>query len=106
MSQAKPEVESWQDQSKRQKRGVPEGLWQQCPGCSATVYRRSVEENQYICPQCDHHFIVPEKSGFSNCSTQTVLRSGTPNFDRVTRWALSIRNRMPSVWLPSRNAPA
>lgn len=61
MSQAKPEVESWQDQSKRQKRGVPEGLWQQCPGCSATVYRRSVEENQYVCPQCDHHFIVPGK---------------------------------------------
>jgi acetyl-CoA carboxylase carboxyl transferase subunit beta len=61
MSQAKPDVESWQDQTKRQKRGVPEGLWQQCSGCSATVYRRSVEENQYVCPQCDHHFIVPGK---------------------------------------------
>ena len=61
MSQAKPDVDTWQDQTKRQKRGVPEGLWQQCPGCSATVYRRSVEENQYVCPQCDHHFIVPGK---------------------------------------------
>jgi acetyl-CoA carboxylase carboxyl transferase subunit beta len=51
--------DSWQDHTKRPKRGVPEGLWIRCNGCSATVYRRSVEENLYVCPECDHHFTVP-----------------------------------------------
>jgi acetyl-CoA carboxylase carboxyl transferase subunit beta len=57
MSTAKSD--SWQDHVTRPKRGVPEGLWIRCNGCSATVYRRSVEENLYVCPECDHHFTVP-----------------------------------------------
>lgn len=34
---------------------VPEGLWSQCPGCGATLYRAEVERNLDVCPQCDHH---------------------------------------------------
>lgn len=44
---------------KRQKRGVPEGLWIQCDGCKATVYRKQVQQNLYCCPECNHHFYVP-----------------------------------------------
>jgi len=55
MSQA--EVD--QDSPQKKKRGVPEGLWIRCEGCSATVYRRTVEENQHVCPECDYHFTVP-----------------------------------------------
>ena len=44
---------------KRQKRGVPEGLWIQCDGCKATVYRKQVEANLCCCPECNHHFYVP-----------------------------------------------
>ncbi len=47
--------------SKRQKRGVPEGLWIQCDGCKSTVYRKQVEQNLYCCPECQHHFYVPAK---------------------------------------------
>jgi len=61
MSTIRPNLESWQEHVARPKRGVPEGLWIQCPECEATVYRRSVEENQNVCPDCDHHFIVPGK---------------------------------------------
>ncbi len=43
------------------KRGVPEGLWMRCDGCGATVYRRSIEENQYVCNECQHHFTVPAR---------------------------------------------
>ena len=28
------------DPKRRPKRGVPEGLWQQCPGCQATIYTK------------------------------------------------------------------
>lgn len=46
---------------KRQKRGVPEGLWLQCDDCKATVFRKQMQQNLYCCPECNHHFYVPAK---------------------------------------------
>lgn len=43
---------------KRQKRGVPEGLWIRCDGCKATVYKKEVEKQLNVCPECQHHFYV------------------------------------------------
>ena len=54
-----PSQKSWLQYMKRPKRGVPEGLWLRCEGCSATVFRNQVEENLNVCPECDHHFYVP-----------------------------------------------
>lgn len=45
--------------SRRPKRGVPEGLWLRCDGCAATVFRKQVEQNLNVCPECDHHAYVP-----------------------------------------------
>ncbi|MEY3457082.1 MAG: Acetyl-coenzyme carboxylase carboxyl transferase subunit beta [Planctomycetota bacterium] len=44
---------------KRQKRGVPAGLWLRCDGCGGTVFRKQVEQNLNVCPECSHHFYVP-----------------------------------------------
>ena len=55
----KSSQQSWLQFMKRPKRGVPEGLWLRCDGCSATVFRNQVEENLNVCPECDHHFHVP-----------------------------------------------
>tara|TARA_B100000029_G_scaffold462499_1_gene495050 strand:- start:1664 stop:2434 length:771 start_codon:yes stop_codon:yes gene_type:complete len=30
-----------------------------CDGCGSTVYRKDVEDNLNVCPECDHHFYVP-----------------------------------------------
>ena len=43
------------------KRGVPEGLWLKCPGCSASVYKKEVEGRLNVCPKCEHHFYVSAK---------------------------------------------
>jgi len=59
MSSVQTDQRSWlgqEDMSK--KRGVPEGLWLQCKGCSATVFKKDVERNLNICPECDYHFYV------------------------------------------------
>ena len=47
----------------RAKRGVPEGLWKQCPGCQATVYSQEAEKRLNVCPECDYHWYVsaPER---------------------------------------------
>lgn len=43
---------------KRPKRGVPEGLWQRCPGCQAAIFRKEAEKRLGVCPECDYHFYV------------------------------------------------
>ena len=40
----------------RLKRGIPEGLWIQCPQCSATLFRTEVEKGLNVCMECQHHF--------------------------------------------------
>jgi acetyl-CoA carboxylase carboxyl transferase subunit beta len=40
------------------KKDIPEGLWLRCPGCEEMVYRKQVEENLHVCPQCQYHFKV------------------------------------------------
>lgn len=40
------------------RRDVPEGLWVRCDKCTAMIYRRILEEELHVCPECDHHFRV------------------------------------------------
>jgi acetyl-CoA carboxylase carboxyl transferase subunit beta len=46
------------DMAERTKRGVPEGLWVRCPACKATVFKKDLETNLNVCPECDHHLPV------------------------------------------------
>ncbi|WP_374336028.1 acetyl-CoA carboxylase, carboxyltransferase subunit beta [Leeia sp.] len=34
---------------------VPEGLWSKCSACEAVLYRTDLENNQFVCPKCNHH---------------------------------------------------
>lgn len=36
-------------------RSVPEGLWIQCSACAAQLFRKDLDRNLKVCPQCDHH---------------------------------------------------
>ena len=35
---------------------MPEGVWMRCDGCQATLFRKQVEQNLVVCPECNHHF--------------------------------------------------
>jgi acetyl-CoA carboxylase carboxyl transferase subunit beta len=39
-------------------RSVPEGLWVQCPDCTAQLYRAELKRNLYVCPKCEHHIRI------------------------------------------------
>jgi len=45
--------------TKRPKKGVPEGLWQRCPGCQAAIFRKQAEKALGVCP--DSLPLNPEK---------------------------------------------
>jgi acetyl-CoA carboxylase carboxyl transferase subunit beta len=50
---------SWQDVIDVSGRAdVPEGLWMRCASCEAMIYRRHVEQNLWVCTECDHHYRV------------------------------------------------
>ena len=38
--------------------GIPAGLWMRCPACGAMLFRKAMEENQHVCPECQHHFRI------------------------------------------------
>lgn len=44
------------DTGKRQ--DIPEGLWIRCQECEAMVYRKNVEQNLHVCPECNHHMRI------------------------------------------------
>lgn len=50
---------TWQDVANAdRKQDMPEGLWMRCPSCETMLYRKAVEQNLHVCPDCDHHFRI------------------------------------------------
>jgi acetyl-CoA carboxylase carboxyl transferase subunit beta len=37
------------------RKSIPEGLWAKCPACEAVLYSTDLENNQSVCPKCNHH---------------------------------------------------
>jgi acetyl-CoA carboxylase carboxyl transferase subunit beta len=57
MAQRRPgSIGGWQELSDAKR--VPEGVWMRCDGCQATLFRKDVERNLNVCPQCQHHFTL------------------------------------------------
>lgn len=37
------------------KKEIPDNLWEKCPGCSAMLFKRELEEQLCVCRHCGHH---------------------------------------------------
>ena len=37
------------------KRETPDNLWVKCKSCQEMVFAKEMEDNQQVCPRCDHH---------------------------------------------------
>ena len=44
----------------REKKSVPDGLWDKCPSCGEVLYRPEMEKNLSVCHHCQHHFRVAD----------------------------------------------
>lgn len=53
---AKPD---WNGYSLKPRKDMPDGLWMACPGCKHMLYKKTVEQNLNVCPECNHHFRIP-----------------------------------------------
>lgn len=63
-------ISAWTTTTEQKK--VPEGLWTKCPQCNAVLYRKELERNLSVCPQCDHHFIITARERINQ-----ILDEGT-----------------------------
>ena len=63
---------SWLDRFARPKvRGlfrkddIPQDLWEKCPNCEQMIFHRELENNQRVCPHCDHHLSLDARKRLS-----------------------------------------
>ncbi len=49
---------SWTDVRPARRAEIPEGLWLRCPECAQMIYRRQMEANLHVCPECGHHYRI------------------------------------------------
>jgi acetyl-CoA carboxylase carboxyl transferase alpha subunit/acetyl-CoA carboxylase carboxyl transferase beta subunit len=69
-------------------RGAPapdgEVAWISCPGCGCLIYRKRLERNLYVCPECDHHLRLVARARLAQLIdagsfTETAFPAGTPD---------------------------
>lgn len=51
--------------STKDKKDAPEGLWEKCPKCKYTCTITELRENNYVCPNCDHHHRIGSAEYFA-----------------------------------------
>jgi len=41
-----------------QKKDLPDGLWEKCPGCGEIIHNKQLESDLWTCLKCDFHFRI------------------------------------------------
>ncbi len=49
---------------------VPEGLWLRRTGCSKMIFRKLLEEELHVCPECDHHYRIGARTRIEQLSDE------------------------------------
>jgi acetyl-CoA carboxylase carboxyl transferase subunit beta len=50
------------DSGEGEKRVLTEGLWLKCESCAQIIWKRNLDENNQVCPQCEHHFRIDARA--------------------------------------------
>lgn len=58
------------------KKGVPKGIWTQCPGCKTSLFSRELQAAMHVCSKCNHHLYISARERlelFFNKDTTTEI---------------------------------
>ncbi|MCA9245103.1 MAG: acetyl-CoA carboxylase carboxyltransferase subunit beta [Phycisphaerales bacterium] len=77
----------------RRRMEVPQGLWIRCVGCGAMIYRRILEEELHVCPECDHHYRVDARTRIRQLNDPDTFEEFLPNLESTN--PLEFTDRMP-----------
>ncbi len=85
--------------SKKANSQTPSGLWKKCPECAEIVYSIRLDENQQVCPYCDHHFridaikrieLLVDKDSFKEVG-KTLTSTDPLNFEDKKKYSLRLK---------------
>ena len=78
-----------------QKKDLPDGLWEKCPGCGEIIHKKQLETNLWTCLKCNYHFrigsqeyidILLDKGSFKEMDKK--MRSADPlKFEDTKKYA-------------------
>lgn len=60
---------------------VPEGLWIRCSQCSAMIYRRILEEELHVCPECGFHYRIDARTRIRQLNDPDTFEEFLPNLE-------------------------
>lgn len=61
--------------------GVPEGLWIRCKKCGAMLYRRILEEQLHVCPECDYHYRIDARTRLQQLNDPGTFEELLPSLE-------------------------
>ena len=60
---------------------VPEGLWIRCTQCGNMIYRRILEEQLHVCPDCNHHYRIDARTRINQLNDPGTFEEFLPNLE-------------------------
>jgi len=60
---------------------VPEGLWIRCVQCGSMVYRRILEEELHVCPECGYHYRIGARTRIAQLNDPGTFEEFLPNLE-------------------------
>ncbi|MFN4097406.1 MAG: acetyl-CoA carboxylase, carboxyltransferase subunit beta [Sphingomonas sp.] len=70
----------------------PDNLWHKCKGCGQMVFVKELQENQSVCPICDHHERIGARARFDQLFDPGYTLIANP---RVAEDPLKFRDQKP-----------
>ncbi|MCK9481517.1 MAG: acetyl-CoA carboxylase, carboxyltransferase subunit beta [Bacteroidia bacterium] len=49
----------------KEKKYIPDGLWNKCPRCKTITQSKELVENRYVCPSCHYHHKISSEEYFN-----------------------------------------
>lgn len=77
----------------RRKVEVPKGMWIRCDKCGQMIYRRILDENLRVCPECDHHYRVDARSRVAQLNDPDTFEEFLPDLESTN--PLEFTDRIP-----------
>ncbi|MBU0640419.1 MAG: acetyl-CoA carboxylase, carboxyltransferase subunit beta [Planctomycetes bacterium] len=72
---------------------VPVGLWIRCESCGAMIYRRILEEELHVCPECDHHYRIDARTRIRQLNDPDTFEEFLPDLESTD--PLEFTDRLP-----------
>lgn len=72
---------------------VPEGLWIRCVKCKSMIYRRILEEELHVCPDCDHHYRIDARTRIAQLNDPGTFEEFLADLESTN--PLEFRDRVP-----------